>query len=372
MSDTLQTCNSTFCDTIIITNAPPPPCNASFGYSVDTAQTSGVYFYDQSTYQPVNWFWDFGDGNYDSTGNSNPTHFYAVQDTYVVCLTIINIAGDTCSVCDTINTIPCTQFLNTSFTFSISNDTAFFTNNSSGSSNPSYNWNFGDGNYSNAQNPVHAYIYNGTYIACLSYGDTFCMEYVCDTVIITNGSPAPCIAQFTYYVYADTALFPPYDTIVQFIDQSTLNPVQWFWDFGDGNFSSQQNPIHQYTVSDTYYVCLTIVNQSGDSCTNCDSVAAKLRNTGIYESAENIISLKNYPNPFNSSTTISYSLKEKSEATVSVYNHIGMKVAELENSNREAGNHQLKWNAENLNAGVYFLEIKSGGSVLSRKMVLIK
>ena len=82
--------------------------------------------------------------------------------------------------------------------------------------------------------------------------------------------------------------------------------------------------------------------------------------------------MKNYPNPFSKTTTMFYSLKEQADVNISVYNNIGMKITELENSNQEAGNHQLEWNAENLNSGIYFLEIKSEGSTLSRKMILIK
>lgn len=371
MSDTFnQGCQSYFCDTVVITSAPNPPCNATFGYSVDTFQVNGVYFYNQSQYN-VQWFWSFGDGTYDSTGNAYPIHQYATLDTFVVCLTAITWAGDTCSYCDTVINIPCTQLLNTSFTYSISGDTAFFISNCSGASTPSYGWSFGDGNYSNLQNPVHAYVYNGTYIACLSYGDTSCVEYICDTVTITNGTSAPCNAQFTYYVYPDTFQFP-YDTIVQFIDQSTLNPVQWYWDLGDGNNSTQQNPVHQYAVSDTYYVCLTVINQSGDTCTTCDSVAARLLATGINQAAGNNLTLINFPNPFSNSTTISFSLEKFSLIELSVYTIMGEKISVLEKGFASQGTHRYEWQVNNLSAGVYWLSLDAGKKNIITKLVLIK
>ena len=94
--------------------------------------------------------------------------------------------------------------------------------------------------------------------------------------------------------------------------------------------------------------------------------------TGISEQSGNVSGIKNYPNPFSRNTSIIYALKEKADVNVSVYSDMGLKVAELENGNKESGNHQIEWNAENLNSGVYFLEIKSSGNVVSRKMILIK
>src|SRR5205085_1195981 len=100
-----------------------------------------------------------------------------------------------------------------------------------------------------------------------------------------------------------------------------------------------------------------------------DTIAYKVLGISEYN---NVSGLKNYPNPFSRNTTVFYSLKEKAEVNVSVYSDLGIKVAELESGNKESGNHQLEWNAENLNSGVYFLEIKSAGNVVSRKMILIK
>ncbi|MBK9358857.1 MAG: PKD domain-containing protein [Bacteroidales bacterium] len=50
---------------------------------------------------------------------------------------------------------------------------------------------------------------------------------------------------------------------VSFTDQSTNNPTSWFWDFGDGENSTQQNPGHIYAGIGTYNVQLTVTNSSG-------------------------------------------------------------------------------------------------------------
>lgn len=48
--------------------------------------------------------------------------------------------------------------------------------------------------------------------------------------------------------------------------------VSWFWDFGDGTFSNQQNPLHTYAAAGSYKVCLTIISRGSDGETCCDRI----------------------------------------------------------------------------------------------------
>ncbi|GAB1349440.1 hypothetical protein MASR1M107_16540 [Ignavibacteriales bacterium] len=68
---------------------------------------------------------------------------------------------------------------------------------------------------------------------------------------------------------------------------------------------------------------------------------------------------QNYPNPFNPSTVINFSLPVASSVSLSVYNTLGEKVAELVNGMMPAGNHAVVFNAAKLNSGLYIYEIKS-------------
>lgn len=52
---------------------------------------------------------------------------------------------------------------------------------------------------------------------------------------------------------------------IQFTDQSTGNPTSWLWNFGDGNTSTQQNPLHTYSTNGTYTVTLTVTNNIGSN-----------------------------------------------------------------------------------------------------------
>ncbi|UCE25273.1 MAG: T9SS type A sorting domain-containing protein [Candidatus Zixiibacteriota bacterium] len=83
---------------------------------------------------------------------------------------------------------------------------------------------------------------------------------------------------------------------------------------------------------------------------------------------------QNYPNPFNPRTKIAYDLKKAGHVELYVYNILGQKVATLVNGHREAGSHEVTWDAEKDNAatGVYFYKIKAGEYTKTNKMILLK
>ncbi len=81
---------------------------------------------------------------------------------------------------------------------------------------------------------------------------------------------------------------------------------------------------------------------------------------------------QNYPNPFNPATTIKFALPENANVSLTVYNQIGEKVADLVNGQMESGYHSILWNAENFASGVYFYQIKAGNFSSVRKLLLLK
>jgi hypothetical protein len=78
------------------------------------------------------------------------------------------------------------------------------------------------------------------------------------------------------------------------------------------------------------------------------------------------------PNPFNPSTTISYSVAETAMASLTVYDLAGHAVATLVDGMVEAGSHSVVFDGSQLASGVYFYTLQSGASVQSQKMVLVK
>ena len=81
---------------------------------------------------------------------------------------------------------------------------------------------------------------------------------------------------------------------------------------------------------------------------------------------------KNYPNPFNPVTTISYSLKENSAVRLTVYDRLGREVKVLVDENQSAGTHTVEFNASSLPSGIYFYRIKANDKTEVKKMTLAK
>jgi hypothetical protein len=79
-----------------------------------------------------------------------------------------------------------------------------------------------------------------------------------------------------------------------------------------------------------------------------------------------------FPNPFNSTTTISFGLDKSAPTRLDVYGIDGRLVNELLNSRLPAGDHRVVWNAEGLPAGVYLIRLESAGQSIVRKAVLIR
>ena len=81
---------------------------------------------------------------------------------------------------------------------------------------------------------------------------------------------------------------------------------------------------------------------------------------------------QNYPNPFNPSTTIKFELPKSSHVTLSVYDILGRQVSVLINERRDAGLHEVKFDAASLASGVYFYRLQAGSYVQTRKLLILK
>lgn len=81
---------------------------------------------------------------------------------------------------------------------------------------------------------------------------------------------------------------------------------------------------------------------------------------------------QNYPNPFNPSTEISYSVPQKSQVTLKVFNVLGMEVATLFSGIQDAGKHDVTFDAAKFSSGVYFYRLQAGNVSITKKMLLMK
>ncbi len=81
---------------------------------------------------------------------------------------------------------------------------------------------------------------------------------------------------------------------------------------------------------------------------------------------------QNFPNPFNPSTTIRYSLPEMSYVTLTMFNALGQRVATLVDGEVAAGYHEVHFDAARLASGVYVYRLAAGAQVLARKLILLR
>lgn len=81
---------------------------------------------------------------------------------------------------------------------------------------------------------------------------------------------------------------------------------------------------------------------------------------------------QNHPNPFNPSTTISYSVATSGYVSLKLYDAVGQQVANLVDGSRRAGTYQVRLDASDLSSGIYFYQLRAGGQIINRKMTLMK
>ena len=106
-----------------------------------------------------------------------------------------------------------------------------------------------------------------------------------------------------------------------------------------------------------------------------DTYSYNLNTVGIvFDENQNIICKlsNNYPNPFNPSTTINYSISEKSNVTLKIFDVQGREISKLVFNDQQVGSYEIEFDANKLTGGIYFYQIKAGNYVESKKMILIK
>ena len=85
----------------------------------------------------------------------------------------------------------------------------------------------------------------------------------------------------------------------------------------------------------------------------------------------------NFPNPFNPTTTIKYSLKENSKTSLVIYNSLGQKIKTLVDAPQASGVHTLIWNGKNdrgqqAASGMYFMKLSAGKFTQTKRMMMLE
>lgn len=379
LTDSVKNCSGAYTDTIRI------PCNAGFSW------TSNLHDVNFTANTAMNlpttvYLWDFGDGT--TSTLANPSHHYANAGSYNPCLTVTTSLDKSCSdkrcgylrISDSssTDTMACSAaymyYRKYSYTY------AFHATQNG----LNYLWNFGDGTTSTLQHPEHTFASAQNYKVCLtvtSKTGTSCLKTYCNIINVTT--PKYCDAFFS--IESDSSTTDPYDFLI--FNQSTGINLNYLWNFGDGTTSTLANPTHDYTGTGPYLICLTISN---DSCKDihCDTldlsdtlhpllpgkfhITVINSTTGIDKNESNKATLSNYPNPFNSSTTISYGISTSSRVELEVYNLLGVKIAAIESGTKAPGNYTLEWDAQQLQEGIYLLQLKANDQLITKKIIIHK
>ena len=79
-----------------------------------------------------------------------------------------------------------------------------------------------------------------------------------------------------------------------------------------------------------------------------------------------------YPNPFNSTTTISWSLPRPERVTVTIFDQLGRRISTLLDLQQSPGSHSIGWQSDGLSAGVYICQVMAGGTSEVRELVMMR
>ncbi|MEA3494435.1 MAG: PKD domain-containing protein [Bacteroidota bacterium] len=249
---------------------PMPVADFSINDSTQCLNANNFVYTNNSTISSgyLAYSWQFGDGN--SSNSINPSHSFATADTYNVKL--IAISAKNCKDSITKNSYvfpkPNPNFTINDSTQCLSSNNFIFTNTTNVNNGAlTYLWNFGDGNNSTSTNAVHSYNFEDTFtVKLIATTSHSCMDSITKNVEVF---PTP-IADFSINDTLQCLLGNSFS----FTNSSSISSgsLTYYWNFGDGNNSTSQNPTHSYISANTYNVKLVI--NSGNSC--ADSIIKKI------------------------------------------------------------------------------------------------
>jgi PKD repeat protein len=366
-------CQNTNCKTVTVSTLAS--CKAGFTYTADS--NGMVYFTNTSTpndnppFDTLTYAWNFGDNT--ASAQKNPSHYFATNGWYHVCLTVTKRDSSCTDVfCDTIYAGPINSpscQANFNFTIDAGNPKkVHFVSTSTYDSLSrlpiQFIWSFGNGDSAIGYNPNYTYPTAGSYQVCLTIKQGNCQNTNCKTVTVLG--PPSCNASFTYTLYPDS--IDGTKRIVIFNNTSTgLGPIDSHWSFGDSTWlNSTTSPTHYYAVNGTYVVCLTIFG--ADSCQDdtCVTIAIVPDSTTGLKTLSGLERMKLYPVPMTNTLQVDLLPDTELPYEVTLSNALGMQVL---HESKKAEQGSITLNVEALPQGMYYLIVSNKtGSVVKRLM----
>ncbi len=362
-------CASDICHEVHVEGAGSP-CHAGFNWDqIDNSLVVQLFNTSTSEHDIISYQWNFGDGH--EGDGANPSHTYEQPGTYVVCLRIEDNTGCVSEICHEVHIEGSGSPCHAQFTWEqIPGSLQIHFNSTSTSEHDivSYQWNFGDGHNGDGHSPYHTYDEPGTYLVCLIITDAAgCVSDVCHE--ITVGQPE-CNASFSYYTDDNG--------VVHFDNNSTgTTPhTDWYWTFGDGGTSDNENPEHAYDEPGMYMVCLTIsdstIDCSDDFCLTISynmgyvemegNEALQFPQEKIFttRSHRESIQVMHYTNPAADQLIIDYVMDQPSTVRFELHDMTGYRKISDNTGILPDGKQQHTIDISQLHSGLYILTVTTG------------
>ncbi len=339
-----------------------PRAIAAFSMS-NACSNAAVGFSNASTISQgkiTEYIWDFGDGIL--SAEVNPVKKYSVPGKYSVKLVAVTENGcrDSFSHQLEIYPVPVAAF-NFSGNLCVGSEINFTDKSSiSTGSIANYTWNFGDGNSSLDQHPKHAYLKEGTYEATLiTLSNNGCTDTVKKLVVI-NSLPKLTVNSA---VKGWNVKFSVSDSSYQ----------SYYWDFGDGKYSTSANPLHSYYPNTgKYNISLTVTNAEGCKKTYDDTVSI-FANDIAYHKQPEWINVNVYPNPFSDKTLLEFTLLKASHVNITIYDVSGKAYMFKCIALLPPGEHRYILNPREYGivSGIYSLKVEADGIPTYKRIVKV-
>jgi hypothetical protein len=176
--------------------------------------------------------------------------------------------------------------------------------------------------------------------------------------------------------------FDAYSDTDRFIEAKIEKNSEPYYNYGQIGYSSlsaqKQHFAYEFTVAYTNDLDARVVFNCGQSDGDIylDNVSFKeIIESNVSDSKSIPIKFKlnhNYPNPFNPSTGISFTLPKNEKATLTVYDLLGREIKTLVNEYKKAGSYRVTFDGSNLPSGVYIYRLHTYSFSQMHKMILMK
>lgn len=360
----------TACDTVTIDTTS---CLASFTWMQTANNTIAFTSTSIGNSFFTDYHWTFGDNT--QGYSQNPTHYYNVPGTYIVCLQISDSLSAVCNntFCDTV-TVTGVNCNNISASTSWLDASCGSCADGSATVNPT------------GGTPPYSYLWSnsGTTQTISNLSSGYYTVIVTDAIGCTASAAASIDSMGNCNSYFTISYVSP--QTYNGVNLATgVPPISYTWSWGDNTASYTAYPTHTYASAGYYLICLTINDSTGCSSTYCDSFNIVRMTTPfsaitvtIFPSGPNgIANMKSenfcsvFPNPAADYLYIDYSLAASANAKIALYDVLGNTIRSFSDDVSD-GKHELTFDIRSLKQGVYLLSLQTRDYSITRRVIVVK